>query len=127
MKDILANPQIVGALIALSGFIVAGLSSWVLAVINRRYDDRRHLRQVAIETAIEYWKQDIETSNLRGQLTGTNQIIMPLDTYIVHMLQLAELVSSKRLTVENIESELMRIRAVTHEATKAAERTRGPQ
>ncbi len=120
MTDILSNPQIVGALIALSGFVVAGFSSCILAIVNRRYDDRRHLRQIAIESAIVAWKEHVELSKLTGELTHKNVTIRPLDTFIVHMLQLAELVSSKRLTTENIEAELTRIRDFTYAAGKAA-------
>jgi len=126
MKAILANPQIIGALIALSGFIVAGFSSWVLAIINRRFDDRRHLRKIAIETAIAYWKQDIELAKLRGELTHQTQLIKPLDTYVIHMLQLAEFVSSSnKLTAENVEAELIRIRDVTQGAIRAASKKHG--
>jgi len=35
------DPRIVGALIALAGVFIGALSSWILALINRRFDDRR--------------------------------------------------------------------------------------
>ena len=121
MPDI-NNPQIIGALIALGGVTLGIVSSWVMALINRHYDDRRHMRQLAIETAIEYWKQDIETAHFIGERTQQTVNINPLDTYIVHMLQLAELVSSKRLTAANTEHELTRIRSISQAASKAAKK-----
>jgi hypothetical protein len=121
MPDI-NNPQIIGALIALGGVAIGVVSSWVIALINRHYDDRRHMRQLAIETAVEYWKQDIETAHFIGDRTQTTVKINPLDTYIIHMLQLAELVSDKRLTAENTEQELIRIRSISQAAAKAAKK-----
>jgi len=49
------NPQILGALLVLAGVIVGAVSAWILAFINRRFDDRRHLRELAITTAVRYW------------------------------------------------------------------------
>ena len=121
MPDI-TSPQIVGALIALGGVALGVISSWVIAIINRHYDDRRHMRQLAIETALEYWKQDIATANKIGELTRRNVTIQPLDTYVVHMLQLADLISSKRLTAANAEQELKRVISVSQAAAKASER-----
>ena len=91
MPDVFRNPLVIGALLALSGLVIGMCSSWVLVLMNRHYDDRRHLRQIAIETAVVYLKQDFEFAKLRGELTGKTQMITPLDTYIVHMLQLAEI------------------------------------
>jgi hypothetical protein len=40
---------------------------------------------------------------------------------MVHMLKFAELISSKKITAENVEAELRRIREISNEAGKAAE------
>lgn len=120
MTDILANPQIVGALIALSGFVVAGFSSWILALINRRYDDRRQLRQLAVEAAVEIWKQEIANANYLANITKTQRHVSSLDSFIVHMLLVAELISNRRaLDSATIERELRKIRAVSKAAAKA--------
>ena len=118
----LNNPQVITAFAALGGTLVGAISAWVITFINRRFDDRRHMRQLAIETAVEYWKQDIETAHFIGERTQTTVNINPLDTYIIHMLQLAELVSDKRLTAANTEQELMRIRSISQAASKAAKK-----
>ena len=76
------------------------------------------MRQIAIETALQNWKQDFEIAKLISEKTNRPVSFSPLDAYIIHMFQLAELMSNKRLTAENINSELTRIRAVTAAVTK---------
>lgn len=120
MTNILSNSQIVGALIALSGVVVAGFSSWILARMNRAYDDRRQLRQLAIEAAVEIWKQEIANANHLAEITKITQHVSSLDSFIVHMLLVADLISNRSaLDPSTIEKELRRIRAVSSAAAKA--------
>jgi hypothetical protein len=114
------KPEVLTALVGLSGVALGSLSTLALTFLNRRFDDRRHLRQLAIETAVQHWKQNIEIANTIGQLTQKNVRINPLDTYIIHMLQLAEMMSSKGITADNIQDELERIYKITDAASQTA-------
>ncbi len=51
--------------------------------------------------------------------TGEDQDIVPLDSIIVHMLLLADLLSRKRITEDNVASELARITKVSHVAAES--------
>jgi hypothetical protein len=112
--------EVLVAIVGLGGVAIGSLSTLALTFLNRRFDDRRHLRQLAIETAVQYWKQNIEIGNATAKLTGQNVNINPLDTYIVHMLQLAEMISDKRITADNIQDDLARIHKVTDAASESA-------
>ena len=114
------DPRIVGALIAFAGVFIGALSSWILAFINRRFDDRRHLREIAIKAALSYWEGDIEIAKLRREITNRAQRVAPLDSYIIHMLQLAESISSRRLDENNVAQELRRIRRISRSAAQSA-------
>jgi hypothetical protein len=112
--------EILIALVSLGGVALGSLSTLAVTFLNRRFDDRRHLRQVAIEAAVQNWKQDIEIANTIGKLTRQNVGINPLDTYIIHMLQLAELMSSKGITAENVQDKLARIYEITDAVSESA-------
>jgi hypothetical protein len=114
MKEILANPQIVGALIALSGFIVAGLSSWALALINRRYDERRNMRDLALKAAIAQWEHDVarikahnEKVDSQGSFSDEPKwaelTTMDFDMILVQKLKLIEVFGSDRITGRDVE------------------------
>lgn len=110
------NPQILGALLVLAGVIVGAVSSWILAFINRRFDDRRHLRELAIKTAVSLWERELELAKLRSDAKGASEFVAPVDSYIIHMLLLAELLSRKKIAANEIAADLARIREVSHKA-----------
>jgi hypothetical protein len=114
------KPEVLTALVGLSGVAIGSLSTLALTFLNRRFDYRRHLRQLAMETAVQNWKQNIEIANTIGQLTRQNVGINPLDTYIIHMLLLSEMMSSKDITAANVQNELARIYKITDAASQTA-------
>jgi hypothetical protein len=117
MNDILV--AIIAATAGLLGAAVGGFSTIGITYINRRFDDRRHLREIAISTAITHWEKERDWAVIIGERTNKPVTVAALDVYIVHMLQLAELVSNKTLTSDNIASELAKIRAFSAHADKA--------
>jgi hypothetical protein len=118
MPDI-SSPHIVTALSALLGALIGGLVSIAVVCINRRFDDRRHLRELAMNGAIQYWIRNAEFAIQQAHVTGKDQDIVPLDTTIIHMLLLAELLSQKRITKENVVDEITRIRRISDIAADA--------
>lgn len=103
--------------------IAAGISAIFQLIggfLERRAADKRHLRDLALKAAIVSWEKDIERAKLRSGVTRRPENTLPLDTHIIHMLQLVELISRKKLTVENVEMELMKIRIFSGAASKAA-------
>lgn len=107
-------------MIGLAGVILGSLSTLVVTFINRHFDDRRHLREMAIKAAFTYWEHDFEYAKMKNHQTGIKATVAPMDSYIVHMLKLAELISDKRITADNVEEELRRIKIISHEAAKSS-------
>jgi hypothetical protein len=123
--------EVLVAIVAASSVVIGGLigslSTLAVTWLNRRFDDRRHLRQLAIDTAFHYWERHVETASDINKQTGRTVTIRPLENYIVHMLQLADLISSKRITADNVKDELARILQVTDAAAGFSdERTKQP-
>ncbi len=113
--------HIPGSIIALLGALIGSLSGIAITYISKYFDDRRQIRQLAVEMAIQQWKAHLDMSEKIGKATGRTASVGSLDSYMVHMLKFAELISSKKITAENVESELRRIREVSAEACKAAD------
>lgn len=112
MKDILANPQIVGALIALSGLMVGAISAWGLAFINRRYDERRNMRDLALKAAIAQWEHDVARINAHNQNVALQRFgdeqkkaeltTMDFDMILVQKLKLIEVFGAGRITGRDV-------------------------
>ena len=114
-------PEIVVALSTLLGVLFTGLISLGIAFLHARSEERRHLREIAINAAIRYWEHDTELAKLRANANPERpESVAPLDSYIIHTFLLADLVSKGKITRENIVSELSRIRAVSDAAAESA-------
>jgi hypothetical protein len=112
--------MITDAIIGLTGVAIGSLSTLAITYLNRRFDDRRQLRELAVKTAFDYWQSDYEHAKLVGQMTHTTMKVAPLDTYIIHMLKLAELISERSITADNVAAELRGIREVSEKAHESA-------
>ena len=100
--------------------LVGMISGWILLIVNRRFDERRHFRQLAVDSAIESWKQEIANANYISERTKIPKRVASLDSFIIHMLLVAELISKRGvLNASTIESELRKIRAISEQAGKA--------
>jgi len=115
------SENIAGAVIALLGALVGSVSGIAVTYISKYFDDRRQIRQLALDIAIQQWKAHLDLSEKWGNASGRTASVGSLDSYMVHMLKFAELISSKKITTENVEAELRRIRDISREACKAAE------
>lgn len=104
---------ILGALIS-GGFMFWGQT------LTRRSEERRQRRELAINTALAQWKNDIETAKFRAEKSGINGAIAPLDLYIIHMIRLSDLIDRESLTEKEIATELRNIGEATRTAYDAA-------
>ncbi len=109
----LSNSQIIVALFALAGVVLGVLASSVKDFFNRRAEDRRHLRELAIKTGFTYWERQLDMVKLQAQAAGKTLYAIPPDSFIIYMLLLAELLSTKRITEDNVVRELARIRSIS--------------
>jgi hypothetical protein len=92
----------------ISGFFSTVTTIWVLKA-SKRSEERRHLRDLIVRTAVENWKAGDEAAKLAREPR------LPLDVYIIHMLKFADLLTKPNLTAEDVR------RNVVDEAIRLAE------
>jgi cysteinyl-tRNA synthetase len=102
------------ALAAIVSSMVGALSALLIAWLTKKYEDRRHLREIAINTAYKEW--EYMANYLRSTREGGEQL--PLSSYVLFTAKIVEMALDKTLNSENIEARLaelhsmdMRIRA----------------
>lgn len=88
----------------LGGGFVAGLFSAIIAFINKRSEERRHLRELIVKTAADHWK-------LVSEVAASN-VMPPLSSYIVHTAMMCDLILNKKINAENIQTKLKEVDAV---------------
>jgi hypothetical protein len=81
---------IVGA--GVGGFVTL-FGQW----LTRRSEERRHIRQLVVQTAIENWRF---TSDAAEKLAASGYPVdrYPLDSFVLHMLKLSEVLDERRIT-----------------------------
>lgn len=86
---------LIGTLGASALAVVATLAAtW----ITKRSEERKHLRELVMQGAIENWKLQMEIY----RETKRAMRIIPLDVYIIQMLKLSDVLMSQDLTPENV-------------------------
>ena len=104
---------VIGAILgAGTGGIVTLFGQW----LTRRSEERRHLREIVIRTAVEDWKY---TSAALEKLGAERH---PIDSYILRMTKLVEILESRHLTPELVRRKLSEVHAITRAATEEIER-----
>ncbi len=104
---------VIGAIVgAGTGGLVTLLAQW----LTRRSEERRHLREIVIRTAVEDWKY---TSAALEKLGAERH---PIDSYIFRMLKLVEVLETPHLTPDVVRQKLQEVHAVTRAATEEIER-----
>jgi hypothetical protein len=101
---------IVGA--GVGGFVTL-FGQWLV----RRSEERRHLRQLVVQTAIENWRF---TSDATERLAASGYRVdrYPLDSFVLHMLKLSEILNERRITPELVREKLREVYAVTEAASE---------
>jgi hypothetical protein len=96
------------ALAAIVGSIFSALSALLISWLTKRYEERRHLREIAINTAYKEW--EYMANYLRSTREGGEQL--PLSTYILFTAKIAEMALDKNLSSENIEARLAELHSM---------------
>ncbi len=106
------KPEVLAVLGTLAGALIGSISTLFITWLNKKSEERRHLREITVNAAIESWKQHVSVAiskNVRAQ-------IMPLDVYIIHMMKFAEVILDKRIDSSNIEEKLAEVSKVINKA-----------
>ncbi len=104
-------------LTALAGGGLVGLMNLVMNWQNKKSEERRHLRELMFNSAVENWKHN-NTVALELMKSGNNVEMMPLDSYIVNLLTLSNALLSSPLTKENVIAKLKEAYAISDVADK---------
>jgi hypothetical protein len=104
-----ATATVIGAFV---GAGVAGIIGLVGQWFARRSEERRQLRQLVIQAAVENWKL----------AAGKGGELYPLDSFILHMLKLVEVLELRHLTPETVRQKLREVHSVSRAATDEIEK-----
>jgi len=82
----------------LGGAIVGGVFTVIIAVINKRSEERKHYRELIVNASIENWKHLSEISKAK--------YIQPMSDFIFHMVKVCDLALDKKTNINNIQQKL---------------------
>jgi hypothetical protein len=82
-----------GVLLGIGGSVA---NTWMA----KRFEDRRHLRELALNLGLEDFKTQMAEAVRKSPSRGST--VAPLGDYVVHMLCLADLIDRKGAHVENV-------------------------
>lgn len=102
---------------AIAGGSLVGIFTFIKDWQNRKSEERRHLRTLLINTAVENWKHN-NTVAVELSKSGKNVEVMPLDSYIVNLLTLSAPLLDSTLTKDNIKAKLKEAYDISDEADK---------
>ena len=105
----------------------AGVSGSIASsIISRRSEERRHLREVVLRTSLENWRENVALGKLRLE-RGEGVAIYPLESYIIPMCKIVEMVERKGLTEDEARRcvrEYMAINEAVGDEFRAVDRKR---
>ena len=85
--------------IAVLPCLVTGIITYLIHLSNKRSEERKQLNSLFVTAAIENWKQGMAYAKT---VKGTKLRISPLDSFIVNMLKLSEVLQKEKITKENV-------------------------
>ena len=101
----------------LGGVAITATASVIITLINKRSEERNHLKKLLMDAAVEQYKQDnirfVESMKLDKSVK-----LLPLDTYIIHLMKLSEVLLDSEITKETIADKLRQIHEVADEVGK---------
>lgn len=116
------SPELKGVII---GSLISSLVVLLSAVIQslsarqqRKAEERKHLKELLIKTALESRNQTLEIA----KRTPGQSVILPLTDHILHMVALAEIVFEKKLDKATVAARMKELEEFG--MTLHAERTR---
>jgi hypothetical protein len=95
---------------------ITGAFGIVSLWLQRRSDERRQIRELAVQVAIKNWQISYDYAKQKG---GS---LLPLDVFLVNAVNLVESLDGRRMTVEDIEKVMRRGNDLSEVASKCAEK-----
>lgn len=102
------DPGWIGVIGTLGGALLGSFSTYMITRLNKKSEEKRQLREIAIKAAIEKFNYEKESA-YKEVAKGRSVILMPLDDTIIKMTKLMELTLDGDVSPDNIESKLAEI------------------
>lgn len=87
------------------------LSNW----LARRSEERRHLRNLIINTAVETWKKYCDTCIASGQ----KGVLLPVEVFILQMNKFASSITTEKIDASNVKRLIGEIEEFEREIRKS--------
>lgn len=104
-------------LTAFAGGGLVGIFNLIKDSQTRKSEERRHLRELMFNAAVENWKHN-NTLAVELMKAGNKTEVMPLDSYIVNLLVLSAALLDTTLTKANVTTKLKEAYEISEEADK---------
>lgn len=99
------SPEELAVVGTLGGAVIGALPQFISSLLNRRTEEKRHFRELAVRAATESWKFIAENTKSRG--------ILPLEHYIMHTAMMCDFAfSGEKITPEVASAKLKEIDSV---------------
>jgi hypothetical protein len=125
MQSIIPNTSFsvwIPVIAAIGGGFVSGIILLINNWINKKSEERKHIRQIMLNAALDHWKQTCNFALERSKMTpGQRILILPFEANIVYVTNLANVLFNEKITKENIVSKLKKVREISDEVTKFLE------
>ena len=103
---------------AIGGGLVSGIILLINNWINKRSEEKKHLDELMLNVALEYWKQAAAIA-VEQSKTSTHKIaIVPLESYIIYVMKLTKVLFNEKITKQNVVQKLKEVREVSGEVSK---------
>ena len=108
----------VGVFSAVVAAAVTGIIQLLGGWLERRAADKRHLRDLALQTAVEKFKIE-KARSIELREKGTKWIPPVFDAYIIHTMRLIEIAQDTSLTTEQMLVRLQSLKDFSRAADRA--------
>ncbi len=100
--------------IAVLPCLVTGIITYLIHLSNKRSEERKQLNSLSLDAAIVQWKEDM---SLMLKVEG-KVLVAPLESHIIRMLKLSEVLQKGTLTKDNIVKKLKEVDEINEIATE---------
>jgi hypothetical protein len=97
MEDAPMDAAVAGLVGACIGAVAGVSASIVVAIITRHSEDRRHLREIVLRTALEQWRESVAFGKFEVE-RGHGVSVFPLESFIIPMRKIADMIERDDLT-----------------------------
>jgi hypothetical protein len=110
------NSEILIIIGTLGGALIGALSTLGVTWLTRRSEERKHYRELIINLAVENYKEEGAMARaILERRPEISQVHYPLDDFIIHMAQLADLVIDKKMHRGEVRKILAELNELTDE------------